>query len=138
MASSYTAKLKSFQKVVNHLSSANSQPEIPAEFWIPTMITYFKLSFELAWKTMKKHMQDRSIDAAATGSPRDILKLAYREGYIIDDKIWLDMLEDKNTMEHQYDDEVSKDILEKIGTVYLPEFERLVSHLTSLSTSYFE
>ena len=87
---------------------------------------------------MKKHMQDRSIDAAATGSPRDILKLAYREGYIIDDKIWLDMLEDKNTMEHQYDDEVSKDILEKIGTVYLPEFERLVSHLTSLSTSYFE
>lgn len=44
MASAFIAKLMSLEKVVNHLSSANSQPEIPAEFWIPTMITYFKLS----------------------------------------------------------------------------------------------
>ena len=67
MASAFIAKLMSLEKVVNHLSSANSQPEIPAEFWIPTMITYFKLSFELSWKVMKKHMQDRSIDSASTG-----------------------------------------------------------------------
>ena len=71
MASAFIAKLMSLEKVVNHLSSANSQPEIPAEFWIPTMITYFKLSFELSWKVMKKHMQDRSIDSASTGSPRE-------------------------------------------------------------------
>ena len=112
MASAFIAKLMSLEKVVNHLSSANSQPEIPAEFWIPTMITYFKLSFELSWKVMKKHMQDRSIDSASTGSPRDIIKLAYKEHYIDNEQLWLDMLEDKNIMEHQYNDEVSVDMLE--------------------------
>ena len=88
MVSSFTAKLMSLEKVINHLSSANSQQEIPAEFWIPTMITYFKLSFELSWKVMKKHMQDRFIDSATTGSPRDIIKLAYKEHYIDNEQLW--------------------------------------------------
>ena len=137
MVSSFTAKLMSLEKVINHLSSANSQQEIPAEFWIPTMITYFKLSFELSWKVMKKHMQDRFIDSATTGSPRDIIKLAYKENYIDNEQLWLDMLEDKNIMEHRYDDEISADMLERVAVEYLPEFKRLLHYLQSLPTNLF-
>lgn len=137
MVSSFTAKLMSLEKVINHLSSANSQQEIPAEFWIPTMITYFKLSFELSWKVMKKHMQDRFIDSATTGSPRDIIKLAYKEHYIDNEQLWLDMLEDKNIMEHRYDDEISADMLERVAVEYLPEFKRLLHYLQSLPTDLF-
>lgn len=135
MASSFTRKLESLQKVVMHLSSAYHQSDIPDEFWIPTVITYFKLSFELSWKTMKRHLQDRYIAEAATGSPRDILKLAYREHYIIDDSLWLNMLENKNILEHQYDIEVSQDMLQRIGENYLPELERLLAYLSGLDTA---
>lgn len=137
MVSSFTKKLESLQKVVEHLDRVHVQNEIPDEYWIPTVITYFKLSFELSWKTMKRHMQDRSIDAASTGSPRDILKLAYAEHYISDDELWLTMLEDKNTMEHQYSDEVSREILNRVCTSYLAELKRVCIYLSSLQTSYF-
>lgn len=126
MASSFIKKLESLQKMTEHLDNVHMQNEIPDEYWIHTVITYFKLCFELSWKTMKRHMQDRSIDAAATGSPRDILKLAYSEGYISDAELWLDMLEDRNTIEHLYYDEISRSILERICTRYLVEFKRLV------------
>lgn len=69
MASSFTIKLQSFNRVIKHLEYTGMHTDVPDEFWIPTAIAYFKLCFELAWKTMKKDMQDRGIDAAITGSP---------------------------------------------------------------------
>ena len=47
------------------------------------------------------------------------------------------MLEDKNIMEHQYNDEVSADILERVAIEYLPEFKRLLHYLQSLPTDLF-
>ena len=137
MESSYIKKLESLRKVIDHLDNVHVQGVIPDEYWIPTVITYFKLCFELSWKTMKKHMQDRSIDAANTGSPRDILKLAYVLRYISDAELWLSMLEDRNTIDRQYSDEIAKDILERIVTKYLAEFKRLYGCLLALPTNIF-
>ena len=137
MASSFTRKLESLQKVIQHLDNVHIQKEIPDEYWVPTVITYFKLSFELSWKTMKKYMQDSSIEAATTGSPRDILKLAYAEKYILNDELWLDMLEDRNTIEHQYSEEIPRDILDRICTIYLVELKRVCAYLATLPMNLF-
>lgn len=137
MASSFMKKLESLQKVIEHLDNVHIQNEIPDEYWIPTVITYFKLSFELSWKTMKRYMQDKSIEAAATGSPRDILKLAYAEKYILNEDLWLYMLEDINTIEHQYSDEIARDILDRICTTYLVELKRVCAYLAALPTDVF-
>lgn len=47
------------------------------------------------------------------------------------------MLEDKNIMEHRYDDEISADMLERVAVEYLPEFKRLLHYLQSLPTNLF-
>lgn len=47
------------------------------------------------------------------------------------------MLEDKNTMEHQYNEDISKEILSRITTDYLAEFQRLSDYLSAQLTHVF-
>lgn len=129
--SSFMKKLESLKTVVNHLESASKQRDIPNDFWIPAIITYFELSFELSWKILRKGMQDRHIDAASTSSPRDIITLACTEHYIADFELWLRMLEDKNAVKSRCPDEISRDILDRVCTIYLAEFKRLTNYLSA-------
>ena len=52
------------------------------------------------------------IEEASTGSPREILQLAYKIGFISDSEVWLLMLKKRNTSVHIYnEDEVDEMIL---------------------------
>ena len=47
------------------------------------IIGQFNLSFELAWKALQEIMRMHGIEEASTGSPREILQLAYNIGFIL-------------------------------------------------------
>ena len=52
------------------------------------------------------------IEEASTGSPREILQLAYKIGFISDSEVWLLMLKKRNTSVYIYnEDEVDEMIL---------------------------
>lgn len=53
------------------------------------VIGQFNLTFELAWKALQEILKMHGADGAATGSPREILQLGYKLGFVDDAAVWL-------------------------------------------------
>lgn len=54
-----------------------------SEVYVSAITSDFDRLFELAWKTMKEYMyKNLGMQAAKTGSPKEILSLAHNQGII--------------------------------------------------------
>ena len=58
----------------------------------------FALQFELAWKLLKETLAYEGVAAAASGSPREILKAGFATYDFIDGDLWLEMLKTRNDL----------------------------------------
>jgi nucleotidyltransferase substrate binding protein (TIGR01987 family) len=79
-------------------------------------IQRFEFTVELLWKTLKRILEYNKLECF---SPRDCVKKAFRHGIIKDDEIILDMLEDRNSSSHIYNEEKAKEIFERISKIYM-------------------
>lgn len=95
------------------------------------VIQRFEFSAELLWKTLKIFLEYNKIDA--TGGPRQCIKLAFRNGYIEDDEILLDMLDDRNKSSHIYDEKTSDEIFERIKNIYIDVFGKIINKLKEMA-----
>ncbi len=86
------------------------------------IIRQFNLTFELAWKALQEIMRMHSVAEAATGSPREILQLAYKVGFINDPEIWLLMLKKINTSVHIYNEDEVDELIVLIRDGFIPAF----------------
>ncbi|MBI4669001.1 MAG: nucleotidyltransferase substrate binding protein [Elusimicrobia bacterium] len=91
------------------------------------VIQRFEFTFEQFWKYLKYFLEDKGFDAK---SPKDCLGLTFRLGFIKDEKVFLDMLEDRNKTSHLYDEEESEEIYRKIKKIYLPHLKEIFKKLT--------
>ena len=93
----------------------------------------FKVSrqFDLSWKLLKRLLEFEGDSTAASGSPRDIIKAAFRIYDFLDKDVWLSLLRDRNTIVHIYDPERAAELVERILHQYLPAFRLLDEGLTS-------
>ncbi len=83
-------------------------------------------------KVLKELLKYEGSIKAASGSPRQILKAAFKNYDFIHEKIWLDMLNDRNQTAHIYDGNAAERLAEKILTKYIQEFQSLRDHLIIL------
>jgi nucleotidyltransferase substrate binding protein (TIGR01987 family) len=92
------------------------------------LIQRFEFTFELAWKTLKDYLvyQGISLDEA---SPRHTIKAAFAAGIISDGQLWIDMLETRNVMSHQYDETRFLACLPDIVEQFVPALEVLRQRL---------
>ena len=90
-------------------------------------VATFESCFEQSWKLLKEILHREGVDESKTGSPRQILKSAYGAGILTDEKIWLEILEDRNILSHVYDADKVTDTICKIKQKYLPAFQKLKS-----------
>ena len=86
----YVSNLEILQKAENE--------DLGNEFIISGIIDKFSIQFELSWKVLKELLRYEGKRAAASGSPREILKAAYELYDFIDEDIWLEMLKSRNDM----------------------------------------
>lgn len=89
------------------------------------IIGQFNLTFELAWKCLQQIMQMHGILEATTGSPREVLKLAYKTGFINNEKSWLQMLVKRNSSVHIYSENEANEIVTLIQTEFIVTFAQL-------------
>ena len=89
------------------------------------IIGQFNLTFELAWKALKEVLFEHGVSEVATGSPREIIKVAYGLGWLVDEKVWLDMLKNRNVAIHVYDEERAKAVIDLIFGNYLQALQNL-------------
>ncbi len=93
----------------------------------------FDRLFELSWKTLKEYMQnDLMILDAKTGSPREIIKLAYREQLIHDEELWISILKDRNDDTHHYKNSAAVLYTGRITEKYLDVIKKLIDTLSEL------
>lgn len=90
------------------------------------VIQRFEFTFELLWKTLKIFLLDSGVEAK---SPKDSLKEGFKIGWLKDEQVFLNMLEDRNKTSHLYDKDTSEAILERIKNNYVPAIGAILSEL---------
>ena len=62
-------------------------------------------------KNMKEILEMHGFEEGATGSPKIILKTAYKAGMIKDETIWLQGLQARNNVTHSYNQKIALEIV---------------------------
>ena len=91
----YMKKLDNFSNYLRVLKNADFELADSNEIYRTGVIGQFNLMFELAWKALQAVLRLHGAEGADTGSPREILQLGYKFGFINDSSVWLLMLKKK-------------------------------------------
>ena len=118
-------KLDNFTNCLEILADADFKMAETDDIYRTGIIGQFNLTFELAWKALQEVMRQHSVEEAATGSPREILQLGYKIGFLSDSEVWLLMLKKRNTSVHIYNEEEVDEMIMLIRDSFLPAFEVL-------------
>ena len=79
-------KLDNFTNCLAILADADFQLAETNDIYRTGIIGQFNLTFELAWKALQEIMRLHGVEGASTGSPREILQLGYKIGFINDSR----------------------------------------------------
>ena len=105
------------KKYENFCSSLTNMKEIynyeePFDSVILTgLVGLYELCFEQSWKMMKEILEAHGYEEGAAGSPKIILKTAYKSGMIKDENLWLQALQERNNVTHSYNQKVALEIV---------------------------
>lgn len=94
-------------------------------------VALFEICFGQSWKAMKEILLDHGYSAGQTGSPKQIVKLAYSAGMIQDQDGWLKMLESRNDVVHSYNEEIARGIIENVKKSYISLFDKLKAEIAN-------
>lgn len=120
--------LEDFEKALEQLKEALNSPK-NSDLEKAGCIQYFEFCFELAWKTVQAVSTEEGLPDCL--SPKACLKQAFAQGWIDDEKIWLDMLEARNRMSHTYNAADALTIYDSLKS-YLPALQKLAGRLRSV------
>lgn len=99
-------------------SLENGLAQEPDDLRIDGVLQRFEFTFELAWKCMKDYLEIEGI-ISSIGSPREIIQLAYKHNIIDNGEVWIDMMLSRNSLSHMYDENVSRNVYDKIKNEYI-------------------
>ena len=122
-------KIDNFNNALQVLKKADFDRVSDDEIYRTGIIGQFNLTFELAWKALQAVMQRHSIQEAASGSPREIIKLGYKVGFVTQEEEWLLMLKKRNLSTHIYNEEEIDEMIGLIKESFIPAFNRLLDNL---------
>ena len=115
-------KLDNFNNCLTILADADFRMAETDDIYRTGIIGQFNLTFELAWKALQEVMRRHSVEEAATGSPREILQLGYKIGFISDAAVWLLMLKKRNASVHIYNEDEVDEMIMLIRDSFIPAF----------------
>ena len=118
-------KLDNFTNCLAILENADFKMAETNDIYRTGIIGQFNLTFELAWKALQEIMRRHSVAEVATASPREILQLAYKFGFINDSEIWLLMLKKRNTSVYIYNEDEVDEMIVLIRDSFIPAFTAL-------------
>jgi len=95
------------------------------------LIQAFEFTHELAWNTFKDIAEYQG--ASGLLGSRDATRYAFKTGLVEDGESWMKMIESRNLSTHTYQEEVARDIEQRIVDSYFALFcqsvDRLAEHI---------
>ena len=122
-------KLDNFSNSLRVLKDADYNLANENEIYRTGVIAQFNLTFELAWKALQAVLRAHGAEGAEIGSPREILQLGYRLGFVQDSAVWLAMLKKRNASVHIYDEDAIDEMLLLVRDSFTPAFIALQNTL---------
>ena len=131
MDEKFNRRFMSFCNSLDALAEAR-QRDLSDSFVLSGTSAKFSITFDLSWTVMKDILvQYYAITGFVTGSPREVLREAYKANLISDDA-WMEMLKVRNELSHDYDCEIVKEHCNTIVEKYIDlfyDFEKAVKQL---------
>ena len=115
-------KLDNFSNCLTILRNADFKLADNNDNYRTGVIGQFNLTFELAWKALQEILRLHGAEGADTGSPREILQLGYKLGFVNDSAVWLLMLKKRNTSVHIYNEQEVDEMILLIRDSFIPAF----------------
>lgn len=119
-------KYENFKAALTNLKDIYSYQEPYGNVETAGMVGLYEICFEQSWKAMKEILENQGYFEGATGSPRAILKTAYKAGMIEDEELWLDALISRNNVTHAYNEAIAIDIINRTKEKYYDMFLSLL------------
>lgn len=118
-------ELEIFSKHLAILRGADFKRANENDIYRIGVVVQFNLTFELAWKALQAVLKQHGVEEAETGSPREILQLGYKVGFVNDQATWLLMLKKRNVSVHIYNEDEVDELVILIRDSFIPEFTAL-------------
>ena len=121
--------LENFRKVVTALDKALALRPLPELANRDAVLLRFELAAELMPKVIKRVLAERG---AAPALPKDIVRTAL-SGEIIHERlasVLLEIIDDRNRMVHDYNEDYSEKLFNRIEKSYASAFRELLNNLT--------
>lgn len=115
-------KLDNLSNCLRVLKNADFELADSNEIYRTGVIGQFNLTFELAWKALQAVLRLHGAKGADTGSPREILQLGYKFGFINDSSVWLLMLKKRNLSVNIYNEEDVEEMIVLIRDSFITAF----------------
>ena len=135
MDEKFSRRYESFCNSLKALSEARER-DFSDSFVISGTGAKFSITFDLAWKVMKDILiQHYVIIGFVTGSPKEVLREAFKAN-LIDDDDWMEMLKVRNELTHDYDGAVIISHCKMIVGKYIDlfyEFEDVVKGICRIN-----
>ena len=137
MDAKFERRFLSFYNSLDALAEAR-QRDLSDSFVLSGTSAKFSITFDLAWKVMKDILvQYYAITGFVTGSPREVLRESFKANLISDDT-WMEMLNVRNELAHDYDGEIVKTHCHVIVETYIDlfyDFRKYVEKLLRMASS---
>lgn len=131
MEEKFLKRFESFRNSLDSLAEARKR-DLSDSFVLSGISAKYSITFDLSWKVMKDILvQYYAIVGFVTGSPREVLREAFKVGLISDD-VWMEMLKVRNQLAHDYDGVIVKEYCKIIINTYIDRFYDLRMKVESL------
>lgn len=117
-------RLANLDRAISRLEEA-AEERVVNQLMIDGVIQRFEFTIELFWKTLKRALE---LEGLQVHTPKESLKQAFQIGWIHEEKMWLDMLKDRSLTSYTYDEDLAKEIYQRIQN-YTPEMRRFYNFL---------
>ena len=118
-------KIDNFSNCLTILRNADFKLADNNDIYRTGVIGQFNLTFELAWKALQEILRLHGAEGVDIGSPREILQLGYKLGFVNDSAVWLLMLKKRNTSVHIYNEQEVDEMILLIRDSFIPAFVAL-------------
>jgi nucleotidyltransferase substrate binding protein (TIGR01987 family) len=95
------------------------------------IIKAFEMAFELCWKSLMDLLEYKGISVA---TPRDVIKEAFKAGYLEDGQAWMDLLDQRNKLVHVYNEDQSLKAALEIKNTAISIIQTLVTLLNNVQS----
>ncbi len=109
-------KIAVFEKALNAFSELIKIKPTAVER--DAAIQRFEYSFELAWKSLKEILKTEGFTNEELSSPRKVLKNGFIAGFVKNEAIWIEMLQERNLTSHTYNEQLANDIYNEFDSYY--------------------